>query len=138
MNSGRGGCREGAGRKHAWKHGETQTIRVPKALVSQLLEIARKLDEGEAIDFVTQPKRKFNSVTKSKPTHVESVTNSDGMLQSLTCKALARRLGVDPKAIRDHRDGVSRVGLTEWTRDKDPEGVAWEYSEQAKMYYPMN
>lgn len=42
-----GGTREGAGRKAAWKHGETTTIRVPAALREQVLEAARQLDEGQ-------------------------------------------------------------------------------------------
>jgi len=46
---GRGGYRQGAGRKAGWKHGATQTIRVPIALREQLLEIVRQLDNGEFI-----------------------------------------------------------------------------------------
>ncbi len=49
---GRGGWRQNAGRKAAWRHGETQTIRVPVALKEQLLEIGRQLDNGE---FVGNP-----------------------------------------------------------------------------------
>lgn len=45
----RGGYRRGAGRKAAWRHGETKTIRVPVALREKLLEIARQLDRGEYI-----------------------------------------------------------------------------------------
>jgi len=47
--NGRGGWRRGAGRKAGWRHGETQTIRVPVALKEQLLEIGRQLDQGEEI-----------------------------------------------------------------------------------------
>ena len=49
---GRGGWRQNAGRKAGWRHGETQTIRVPVALKEQLLEIGRQLDNGE---FVSNP-----------------------------------------------------------------------------------
>lgn len=42
----RGGYRPGAGRKGAWRHGETRTIRVPVALADRLLEIGRELDSG--------------------------------------------------------------------------------------------
>ncbi len=49
---GRGGWRQNAGRKAGWRHGETQTIRVPVALKEQLLEIGRQLDNGE---FVGNP-----------------------------------------------------------------------------------
>ncbi len=47
----RGGCRHGAGRPGAWRHGQTQTIRVPMALKEQLLEITRQLDNGETVGF---------------------------------------------------------------------------------------
>ncbi len=46
---GRGGYRQGAGRKAGWRQGQTQTIRVPIALKDQLLEISRQLDRGEHI-----------------------------------------------------------------------------------------
>ena len=45
----RGGKREGAGAKFKWKHGKTKTIRVPVELADQLLELAKKLDEGETV-----------------------------------------------------------------------------------------
>ena len=45
----RGGYRQGAGRKAGWRHGATQTIRVPVALREELLEIARQLDNREFI-----------------------------------------------------------------------------------------
>ena len=46
---GRGGYRQGSGRKARWSQGKTQTIRVPVALKEQLLEISRQLDRGEDI-----------------------------------------------------------------------------------------
>ena len=45
----RGGKREGAGAKFKWKHGKTKTIRVPVELADRLLELAKKLDEGETV-----------------------------------------------------------------------------------------
>ncbi|NBD14576.1 MAG: hypothetical protein GVY04_00065 [Cyanobacteria bacterium] len=44
---GRGGYRQGAGRKAVWQDRETQTIRVPVALKDQLLDIGRGLDRGQ-------------------------------------------------------------------------------------------
>jgi len=67
MKSGRGGSREGAGRKTTWVSGckqeDTKPIRVPKAIAAQLLEVAHKLDAGENIDLDT--KLKEEKVTKS-------------------------------------------------------------------------
>ena len=64
---GRGGYRAKAGRKSSWQHPETQTIRVPKVLVNQLLQLARRLDNGEPID----------TDTKSKPEHSDCACDSN-------------------------------------------------------------
>ena len=37
--------------KPKWKSGQTRTIRVPKVLAEQLLEIAHRLDSGESLDL---------------------------------------------------------------------------------------
>jgi hypothetical protein len=57
----RGGYRKGSGRKPSWNHPDTQLIRIPKLFASQLLQLARQLDQGEyieevsdSIDFVTE------------------------------------------------------------------------------------
>jgi hypothetical protein len=49
----RGGARPNAGRKSGWSTSDTQTIRVPKKLSEQLIEIAKKLDSGNEIEFET-------------------------------------------------------------------------------------
>lgn len=45
----RGGKRQGSGAKSNWKHGKTKTIRVPVSLADVILDIARKLDNGESV-----------------------------------------------------------------------------------------
>lgn len=152
----RGGIRENAGRKSTWKSGckfsQTKLIRVPTALVDQLLEIAHKLDSGEILDLVT--KRKSLPTTSSTTTSIDetpvispgqlslleqpspendSVTNSKTGLVPLSCRALSRRLKVDKSGStvskrRSHPD------FEEWTRSID--GVGWVYNEQDKLYYP--
>jgi hypothetical protein len=53
----RGGIRPGAGGQFKWKHGKTKTIRVPEVLADQILELAKKLDEGiNTIDHDTRSK----------------------------------------------------------------------------------
>ena len=50
----RGGARDNAGRKSGWVNLKTKLIRVPVAIKSQLMAIAKKLDLGESIDFVSK------------------------------------------------------------------------------------
>lgn len=57
-----GGSRPGAGNpefKPKWKSGKTTVIRVPEAIASEVLTVARQIDEGEAVtlssnDAITQ------------------------------------------------------------------------------------
>lgn len=54
------------------------------------------------------------------------------MLEPYTTKALAQRLGVPFQALNWRR---SQVNFAEWSRSKDPQGVAWTYSGEAKCFY---
>lgn len=68
---------ENAGRKSSWQHGETQTIRVPKVFASQLIQMARRLDNGEEIEPDTKSKLPaIDTVTDSKPASFDNVTDS--------------------------------------------------------------
>ena len=62
----RGGYRENAGRKSSWNHSDTCTIRIPKPFAEQLVELARRLDNGEIIDTDTESNYQHNDlVTES-------------------------------------------------------------------------
>ena len=74
----RGGKRDNAGRKSGWVNLETKLIRVPVAIESQLMAIAKKLDQGEIIDLETISL--IESVTESK---LDSVTDS---IKEIVCK----------------------------------------------------
>lgn len=67
----RGGARKGAGGVSKWRHGKTKTIRVPQDLASQILDIARALDEGESflpLHSISEP------VTESKEIDLSRVS----------------------------------------------------------------
>ena len=68
----RGGARDNAGRKSGWVNLKTKLIRVPVAIESQLMTIAKKLDQGETIDLETKS-IEIESVTESK---LDFVTDS--------------------------------------------------------------
>jgi hypothetical protein len=44
---GRGGARSGAGGVCRWKHGRTKLVRLPVALLNEILEVARYMDQNE-------------------------------------------------------------------------------------------
>ncbi|MGB7442531.1 MAG: hypothetical protein WA919_15815 [Coleofasciculaceae cyanobacterium] len=52
----RGGYRENSGRKPKWNLGETKAVRIPVAIADTIMEIAKRLDEGEKAESVIIPK----------------------------------------------------------------------------------
>jgi hypothetical protein len=44
---GRGGARPGAGGGTRWKHGRTKLVRLPVALLDEILEVARYMNQNE-------------------------------------------------------------------------------------------
>jgi hypothetical protein len=68
---------------------------------------------------------------------VESVRTPDSNLPIVTIvqSELAKRLDVHPSTIYKRR---SEPNFTDWTRNRDPEGIAWGYAESAKEYYRID
>ena len=137
----RGGTRPNAGRKSGWNHGETRTIRVPTIFAEQLLEIARRLDQGDSIKFVTQSKKiltqnQDETVTKSTPKK-DLVTKSkiESVPESLSQRQLFKRLHCDSRRLSARRDDAAL--LASWTKERDPDGVAWRYNHETGNYHPV-
>jgi hypothetical protein len=62
------------GRKGNWNSNETTAIRVPTALVEQLLEMARALDSGDSQDFV----QNHRALPASFPPYLVTVADRAG------------------------------------------------------------
>lgn len=81
---GRGGRRENAGRKSNWKNKDTVTIRVPRAIVFQVIEVAHRIDSRENIELDTESEsEKYDFDIKSKTRDNEIVTQSNPEGQKL-------------------------------------------------------
>jgi len=86
--------------KPKWKSGQTRTIRVPKVLAEQLLEIAHRLDSGELLDL-TQDK-----VTDSDSQSLE--LTQDNKTEEKQIKAeLAKAIALLQNAITPRAKGGS-------------------------------
>ena len=76
--------RENAGRKSNWKNKDTITIRVPRAIVFQVIEVAHRIDSGEIIEFDTESKAEgYDFEIKSKANKNETITQSNQEGQEL-------------------------------------------------------
>ncbi|HEY9633114.1 MAG TPA: hypothetical protein V6D14_06900 [Coleofasciculaceae cyanobacterium] len=72
----RGGARENSGRKPKWNLGETKAIRVPVAIADTLMEIAKRLDEGEKPESIIIPKSDTTTLQLSSEEQEESKGHS--------------------------------------------------------------
>lgn len=157
----RGGSREGAGRKSTWasgcKQSDTKIIRVPIAIADQLLEIAHRLDAGEFLDFVTnslseapseltistdlETKSKFQQTALEFHGSSELVTDSvpptKSSITSLTLTDLAVRLGLHNSTLSGAKTRRSPSDFAQWAKQRDPDGIAWEYRKSEKKYFPV-
>ena len=70
MGSGRGGYREGSGRKSNWvSSSPTTPVRIPDNIVDKVLDYAKQLDKGEQIEIAqnqTSKTREILNMWKSK------------------------------------------------------------------------
>lgn len=162
----RGGARQNAGRKTGWASGckfsDTQTIRVPKYLAAEVLELARKLDEARFLDLVS----KSEGIDFTESPSVSSCSEHEGSLSSdadlervdipavqpllisldalhpdgVTVDELAQRLGVKPVTVRRTRDKKrSHPGAFEaWLHQKDPDGIFWRYDAERNLYIKLD
>lgn len=55
----------------------------------------------------------------------------------LTQSALAKRLGCSDKAIQKHREQDSKEKFAAWSRDRDPDGLAWTWEGSGGRGQPL-
>lgn len=107
-SSNRGGYRENAGRKSGWNHSQTCTIRIPKTFASQLVELARRLDNGGKFDTDTESKcLEKDFVTQSIP--VESASGGSVSYQLKKEEVI----DIDTKSKLADDDTVTQSNLTQ-------------------------
>jgi hypothetical protein len=99
-------------------------IPVAQPPTSDLSDLARLLDE--------QP-----VATNVEPTAAASPRQppTDAPLVTILQSELAKRLDVHSSTVYKRR---SEPSFTDWTRNRDPEGLAWGYDEASKEYYRVH
>lgn len=157
----RGGFRENAGRKSGWNNAETQVIRVPKSLASQLIEIARKLANGEAIELVTESKTEANSgerMVLDLATEPEAISGQMNLLEfdaeiasakavvppneefSLPISDLGRRWSQTTPSITRAKREKSSQGFVDYSMGKEKilgNDFGWEYLRDINRFRPV-
>jgi len=108
---------------------------------------AQALTETEAIDKILStylgttplPKPPNGFETKGSGITAESSTPASPSTipkdKSLTQNQLAERLKCDTRKLTDIRGYP--VVLSDYTRTRDPQGIAWEYEAEFDRYFPL-
>lgn len=79
-----GGARPGAGNpefKPKWKSGKTMVIRVPEAIADEVLAVARRIDDGEAVTLSNGSEAVESETTNAVRQWCVFARHNDGMLQ---------------------------------------------------------
>ncbi len=108
-------------------------------LNKELLEPpAKDKDEEESVvtlanveELPEEPLEQFENVEQAE--HVKPL-EKQLFLGSLIQSELAKRLGVYSSTVFKRRDDPA---FPEWSRNKDPDGIAWTFSADTKEFFPV-
>ena len=103
---------------------ESDTEKVPAALLSAPLieELTKELEEIQ-LELKQAPQEKETKLTLEENLLFGSLIQSE----------LAKRLNVYSSTIYKHRNDPD---FSEWTRNRDPDGMSWVYSPETKEFFP--
>jgi hypothetical protein len=111
----------------------TETAALPEPVVTAKVEPPNiePATESEGSNFSQALRNIFNNPPASVPE--EPVVAAEPIVTETISQAdLAKRLDVHASTIYKRRSDVSFV---DWTRNRDPEGVAWGYARETKEFY---
>lgn len=81
-----------------------------------------------------EPEELEKPLSQEEKQSAEPLPKKHRILQSLIQSELARRLDVHSSTVMKRRDDTD---FSEWSRSRDPEGIAWEYSPDTREFYPV-
>ena len=95
--------RENAGRKSNWKNKDTITIRVPRAIVFQVIDLAHRIDSGETIELDTESRAAQNEIitqSNQKDQELKSDTVTKSILSYSQAIEIAKEIILSKKSAR--------------------------------------
>ncbi|MFB2835594.1 hypothetical protein [Floridanema evergladense] len=147
---------EFAAQKHIYEDKGTVYYFITASTLGKIFEGSDSHDDSQKTLYLSQPKELFlkaipePEITEETSDYLEEEFEEDyipetddakeaipkkhPLFQSLIQSELARRLRVHSSTVMKRRDDPS---FTEWTRRRDPEGIAWEYSPDTREFFPV-
>lgn len=100
------------------------------------------LDDSESSSFFQRELMSDEDSESAEPVHADQLRNTESFKEeaahlpkSLIQSELARRLEVHSSTVLKRRN---QAYFPDWSRGRDPEGIAWQYSPDTKLFYPLN
>jgi hypothetical protein len=113
---------------------EPQVVRPPIAELSDVKRVIDKKPEPKTVAASAKATKKTD--TDSNPSIFEPAPPAENRpLVTILQSELAKRLDVHSSTVYKRR---SEPNFTDWTRNRDPEGIAWGYAEASKEYYRVD
>lgn len=105
-------------------------------LNKELLEpIPVKVEEEPIVELANVEEELPEVTLEQKPSeHINKPLEKQLFLGSLIQSELAKRLGVYSSTVFKRRDDPA---FPEWSRNKDPDGIAWTFSADTKEFFPV-
>jgi hypothetical protein len=104
---------------------------IAKLLELEDTEEATADTEAEVIETPVTPDITVGEEAEVIETPATEARETQAMIQS----DLAKRLDTNPSTLARRK---SEPDFAEWSRSKDPDGIAWKYLPQTKMFVPEN
>lgn len=76
----------------------------------------------------------YPSPSVEAPEHLEAADEAQSDSSSLIQSELAKRLDVHSSTIYKRRDDAD---FSQWTKSRDPEGIAWTYDPDTRLFSPL-
>jgi hypothetical protein len=107
--------------------------------VSGLSNLRQLFDEEEVVPTVTPAKVEAEPELAAEPVVESPIASAPDLpnipIVTIIQSELAKRLDVHSSTIYKRR---SEPDFTDWTRNRDPDGLAWGYAEADKEYYRID
>jgi hypothetical protein len=107
----------------------------PPAIAPEDSSIEPPAVASEALaDSSIEPPAVASEPSEDISQHVEPLNHTKSVPQSLIQSELAKRLNVYSSTVYKRRDDPD---FSQWSRSKDPDGIAWKFSRKTKEFQPV-
>jgi hypothetical protein len=110
-----------------------ETSSQPAELIDTAIESSQPIELADRTAVAST--ESVNTVLEQPPAEVHADLPPTSPVVLIIQSELAKRLDVHPSTIYKRR---SEPNFTDWTRNRDPEGIAWGYAEATKEYYRID